>query len=206
MNFEFARENMIKQQVMPEGIAVGNLIDAMSKTAREDFLPTKYKNLAYCDTQIIVDDNEIKSPMLVAKLIYALQITKAEKILKLGLESGYTAALFSRMAKSVTVIDSDDKKRDTVESLLTATNLTNLKVDGTDYLAEIMQKNEKFDCIFISSILSEEELDGSLFELLEIGGRAAFIVSSNVHNRAYLITRVEDKHYKKEFLFDLYSQ
>ncbi len=54
MNFEFARENMIKQQVMPEGIEVGSLIDAMSKVVREDFLPLQYKSLAYCDTALTV--------------------------------------------------------------------------------------------------------------------------------------------------------
>lgn len=206
MNFEFARENMIKQQVMPEGIEVGSLIEAMSKIAREDFLPAQYKSLAYCDTALTIDGKELKSPMLTAKLIYALKVGQKETILKLGLESGYTAALLGQVAKRVEVIDHDSKRRDDAGYLLANANITNVNLSGTEHLVEIIEKNKKFDCIYISSILAESELDESLFELLEIGGRVVFVIKSSVCDRAYLTTRVDEKVYKKEFLFDIYNK
>lgn len=206
MDFEFARENMIKQQVMPEGIALGSLIYAMSKTAREDFLPPLYKSLAYCDTALTVDGQEIKSPMLTAKLIYALKIEQKESILKLGLESGYTAALLGHIAKTVDVIDYREEKLNVVENLLADAKITNVKLNDTGHLAEIIGKNKKFNCIYIASILAEDELDESLFELLEVGGRVVFTIKSSVRDRAYLTTRVDEKIYKKEFLFDIYNK
>ena len=206
MNFEFARENMIKQQVMPEGIDVGSLVEAMSKIAREDFLPAQYKSLAYCDTALIIDGKELKSPMFTAKLIYALNVEKKETVLKLGLESGYTAAILGSIAKKVNVIDGNDEKRDVVDNLLEDAKITNVKLIDTEHFAEIIEKNKKFDCIYISSVLAEHELDESLFELLEIGGRVVFVVKSNVCDRAYLTTRIDEKVYKKEFLFDIYGK
>ena len=206
MNFEFARENMIKQQIMPEGIGVGSLIDAMSKVAREDFLPTQYKSLAYCDTALTVSGKELKSPMFTAKLIYALKIDSKETVLKLGIESGYTAALLGRVAKKVEVIDHNEEDREEVGYLLANANIANVKLSDTDHLADIIENNKRFDCIYISSVLIEDELDESLFELLEIGGRVVFFIKSNACDRAYLTTRVDEKIYKKEFLFDIYNK
>ncbi|MGQ4002807.1 protein-L-isoaspartate O-methyltransferase [Francisellaceae bacterium CB299] len=206
MNFEFARENMIKQQVMPEGIEVGGLIDAMSKVAREDFLPLQYKSLAYCDTALTVSGKELKSPMFTAKLIYALKIDSKETVLKLGIESGYTAALLGRVAKKVEVVDHDEEEREEVGYLLANANIANVKLGDTDHLADIIESNKRFDCIYISSVLAEKELDESLFELLEIGGRVVFVIKSSVCDRAYLTTRVDEKSYKKEFLFDIYNK
>ena len=206
MNFEFARENMIKQQVMPEGIEVGGLIYAMSKVAREDFLPLQYKSLAYCDTALTVSGKELKSPMFTAKLIYALKIDSKETVLKLGIESGYTAALFGRVAKKVEVVDHDEEEREEVGYLLANANIANVKLSDTDHLADIIESNKRFDCIYISSVLAEKELDESLFELLEIGGRVVFVIKSSVCDRAYLTTRVDEKSYKKEFLFDIYNK
>ena len=206
MNFEFARENMIKQQVMPEGIEVGGLIDAMSKVAREDFLPLQYKSLAYCDTALTVSGKELKSPMFTAKLIYALKIDSKETVLKLGIESGYTAALLGRVAKKVEVIDHNEEEREEVGYLLANANIANVKLSDTDHLADIIENNKRFDCIYISSVLAEDELDESLFELLEIGGRVVFVIKSSVCDRAYLTTRVDEKSYKKEFLFDIYNK
>ena len=206
MNFEFARENMIKQQVMPEGIEVGSLIDAMSKVAREDFLPLQYKSLAYCDTALTVSGKELKSPMFTAKLIYALKIDSKETVLKLGIESGYTAALLGRVVKKVEVIDHNEEDREEVGYLLANANIANVKLSDTDHLADIIENNKRFDCIYISSVLAEDELDESLFELLEIGGRAVFVIKSSVCDRAYLTTRVNEKSYKKEFLFDIYNK
>jgi len=206
MNFEFARENMIKQQVMPEGIEVGGLIDAMSKVAREDFLPLQYKSLAYCDTALTVSGKELKSPMFTAKLIYALKIDSKETVLKLGIESGYTAALLGRVAKKVEVVDHDEEEREEVGYLLANANIANVKLSDTDHLADIIESNKRFYCIYISSVLAEKELDESLFELLEIGGRVVFVIKSSVCDRAYLTTRVDEKSYKKEFLFDIYNK
>ena len=206
MDFEFARENMIKQQVMPEGIGVGGLIDAMSKIAREDFLPEQYKGLAYCDTALTVSGKELKSPMFTAKLIYALKIDSKETVLKLGIESGYTAALLGKVAKKVEVIDHSEERREVVEYLLANANIVNVKLSDTGHLAEILSKNKKVDCIYISSVLVEDELDESLFELLEIGGRVVFVIKSDVCDRAYLTTRVDETLYKKEFLFDIYNK
>ncbi len=205
MNFEFARENMIKQQVMPEGIEVGSLIDAMSKTSREDFLPTQYKSLAYCDTALTVNGKEHKSPMFTAKLIYALKISSDETVLKIGLESGYTESLLGKVAKNVNVIEHDQEEVQEAKSLLANAGVVSVSLNDTEYLVDIIENDKKFNCIYISSILSEGELDESLFEFLKIGGRAVFAIKSTVCDRAYLVNRVDEKTYKKEFLFDIYK-
>jgi protein-L-isoaspartate(D-aspartate) O-methyltransferase len=205
MDFKFARENMIKQQVMPEGIAIGSLINAMSRIAREDFLPVEYKNLAYCDTGFTVDGKKLKSPMLTAKLIYALDAKSNESVLKLGIECGYTTALLANVAERVEVLDYSDKNRNLVKQQLAICDIHNVELKDAEHLVNIIEEGKKYNCIYISNIVKEDELDESLFGLLEIGGRLVFTIKTDVCDRAYLTTRVDDKLYDKEFLFDIYK-
>ncbi len=107
--------------------------------------------------------------------------------------------MLGRVAKKVEVIDHNEEEREEVGYLLANANIANVKLSDTDHLADIIENNKRFDCIYISSILAEDELDESLFELLEIGGRIVFLLSNGVCDRAYLTTRVDEKGYQKNF-------
>lgn len=206
MNFEFARENMIKQQVMPEGIEYGSLIEAMSSIAREDFLPRQYKNLAYCDTNLVLETREIKSPMLTAKLLNALDIKKTDNVLMLGVECGYTAALLAKISKSVEILDYCDEMLGQTRRNLASLEIFNAEFNNAEHLTNILENDKKYNCAFITSVVGEGDIDESLFALLELGGRMIFVVQTSVCNKAYLVTKVSSNFYDKEFLFDIYNK
>ena len=206
MNFEFARENMIKQQVLPEGIPNDIMIEAMSSIPRESFLPEKYKKLAYCDTGLLIDGKRLKSPVLIAKLINALNIKTSDTILKLALESGYAAAILAKVSGNVEILDCSDSALGLARRQLADLDIHNVEFSNADYLSDIVKNNKKFDCLYVTNVVKDGELDESLFDLLVIGGRAVFTVGSESCDKVYLATRLDDESLNKEFLFDVYNK
>ncbi|MDE4998763.1 protein-L-isoaspartate O-methyltransferase, partial [Francisella tularensis subsp. holarctica] len=71
MNFEIARENMLKQQVLTEGLSLDGVAKVMADIPRENFLPRELQTLAYCDTNLVVNEIELRSPIFTARLIEA---------------------------------------------------------------------------------------------------------------------------------------
>ncbi len=206
MNFELARENMIKQQVLPEGIPNNSMIEAMSSIPREEFLPEKYKKLAYCDTGLVIDSKRLKSPVLIAKLINALNIKTSDVVLKLALDTGYTAAILAKVSDSVEILDCSDSALGLARRQLADLGIDNVEFSNAEHLTNIVKNDKKFDCLYVTSIVNEGELDESLFDILAIGGRALFTVGNKSCDKVYLVTRLNDESLNKEFLFDVYNK
>lgn len=206
MNYEFARENMIKQQVLPEGIPNDLMVEAMSIIPRENFLPDKYKKLAYCDTGFAIEGKSLKSPVLVAKLINALGIKTHETVLKLALETGYTAALLAKISASVEILDYSDEALGLARRKLADLDIYNVEFSSAEHLTNIVKNNKKYDCLYISNVVEEGEIDASLFDLLDNGGRAVFMIRNSFCDKVYLVTRLADDSFKREFIFDVYNK
>ncbi|ASG67043.1 protein-L-isoaspartate O-methyltransferase [Francisella halioticida] len=206
MNFEFARENMIKQQVLTEGLSLDGVAKIMADIPREIFLPRQLQGLAYCDTALIIDDRHLRSPMLTARLIEALDIKTSDNILKLGLECGYPAALLAKLAKNVELIDYDEQRLSQARRQLANIGIYNIEFNSAEYLINIKKNEKKYNCIYISNIVEESEIDNSLLELLEVGGRVVFVVRSGVCDKIYMITKIANEKYQKSFLFDTYNK
>ncbi|QIV95409.1 protein-L-isoaspartate(D-aspartate) O-methyltransferase [Allofrancisella inopinata] len=206
MNFEFARENMIKQQVLPEGIPVGALVDAMANISREKFLPQEYQSLAYCDTGFVINGRQIRSPMLTAKLINALGVKCDDNVLQLGLDCGYTTAVLAKISKYVDVLDYDEKVMGSVKRCLVTQHIQNIDFNTVEQLQSMVDSQKKYSCIYILNPVKADEIDESLLGLLKISGRFVFVVREDVCDKAYLTTRVGNELYEKSFLFDIYNK
>ena len=209
MNFDSARENMIKQQVLTEGIDVNNdFIQAMISIPREKFLPSEYKTLAYCDTNLLIGGREIKSPMLTAKILNALNVKSTDNVLKLGIESGYTAAILAKISKSLEVLDYSEDKLSAVKRQINSLgiDIDNASFSITEHLNEIINSSKKYNCIYISNIIIKEEIDQSLLNLLEINGRIIFIARNDSFDKAFIVKKTGNETYQKELLFDIYNK
>lgn len=206
MNFELARENMIKQQVLTEGLSLDGVASVMADIPREIFLPRHLKCLAYCDTALMIEDKQLRSPMLTARLIEALDIKLSDNVLKLGLGCGYPAALLAKLAKNVELIDYDEQRLSQVRRQLANIGIYNVEFNSAEYLTNIKKNEKKYNCIYISGIVEESEVDDSLLELLEVGGRIVFVVRNDVCDKAYIIKKTANEKYQKSFLFDTYNK
>lgn len=206
MDFEFARENMVKQQVLTEGLSLDGVAMVMTNIPREKFLPKELQNLAYCDTNLIFGDRELRSPMLTARMIEALDLKSDDTVLKLGSECGYPVALLAKMAKNVELVDYNEDRLVTIKHQLAEIDIHNVEVVSTDSLNEKINSQQKYKCIYVSTALDSEDLDESLLGLLDFNGRIVYAVRTSVCDKVYLLTRKTKDTYEKVFLFDTYNK
>ena len=58
-DFEQARFNMIEQQVRTWEVLDQRVLDTMSRIPREDFVPQRYRSLAFADTNIPLGNKQV---------------------------------------------------------------------------------------------------------------------------------------------------
>ncbi|MES0491945.1 MAG: protein-L-isoaspartate(D-aspartate) O-methyltransferase [Leptospirales bacterium] len=82
------------------------VLDAMGKVPREQFVPGDSRKYAYEDRAMSIGSGQtISQPYVVALMVEALQINNQSNVLEIGSGCGYHAAVLSKIAKTVFSID-----------------------------------------------------------------------------------------------------
>ena len=123
MQTEFARVQMITQQIRAWDVFDERVLDAMRRVPREIFVPGKYAGLAFADTGIPLGNGRHMLPQkIVGRLLQALEAAPGMRALAVGSGTGYVPACLSAMGASVRAIEIDPE--------LAATSRVNLKRAG----------------------------------------------------------------------------
>jgi protein-L-isoaspartate(D-aspartate) O-methyltransferase len=92
--FQQARENMIRDYLLPNGIHDERLLHAFQTVPRHLFLPSRQKKHAYENHQLAIGHRQVMlPPLLIAQMLQALRLTGTENILEIGTGTGYLTAL-----------------------------------------------------------------------------------------------------------------
>lgn len=88
------------------GISDTNVLRAMERVPRSDFVGMKYVSQAYdeCDLPVACGQN-LPAPLTLAILCQTLEVQRDHKILQIGTGSGYTAAILAGMGKRVYTVE-----------------------------------------------------------------------------------------------------
>jgi protein-L-isoaspartate(D-aspartate) O-methyltransferase len=109
MNQEQARENMIKQQVRTWEVKDPKVVALMYKYPREEFVPDAWRELAYSDTNIVLDDSScMLFPGMEARMLQALNVQPGESVLELGTGCAYMTAMLADLSGNVLSLDTND--------------------------------------------------------------------------------------------------
>ena len=160
---------MVQEQLVARGIADQQVIDAMAKVPRDYFVPDRLKGASYDDQALpLGPDQTISQPYVVALMLEAAAINKADKILEIGTGSGYEAALLAELGGQVYSIEIDKGLHRNAKTALDALGYrsVNLKA-GDGYLG--WKENSPFDVIIISA--APPEIPRELMSQLNMGGR-----------------------------------
>lgn len=98
--FKVKREKLVKS-LIEEGILKSEeVIRAMLSVPREEFVPLRYRELAYLDTPLSIGYGQtISAPHMVAIMTEALKPSRGNKVLEVGTGSGYQAAIIAEIVK-----------------------------------------------------------------------------------------------------------
>ncbi len=90
------------------GITDRRLLDAFESVPHELFVPADYTDYAYKDASLPIGAGQsITSPIILARLLTALDAADAVKVLEVGTGSGYSAMLLSRLGRRIFSVEKD---------------------------------------------------------------------------------------------------
>ena len=100
------RWEMVETQLIPRGIKDPNVIKAMLKIPRHEFIPEDLREHAYSDNPVPIGmDQTISQPYIVALMTELLSLKNEEKVLEVGTGSGYQAAILAEIGCEVYTIE-----------------------------------------------------------------------------------------------------
>ncbi|MCC7487960.1 MAG: protein-L-isoaspartate O-methyltransferase [Burkholderiales bacterium] len=188
MDLEQARFNMVEQQIRPWEVLDQRVLDLMFAVRREDFVPSRYRALAFADMEIPIGHGEtMLAPKLEARMLQELAPGPGDRILEVGTGTGYMTALLSRLAAHVYSVDIVPEFTRTAAARLAAHGVTNVTLDTGD-AARGWSRRAPYDAIVLTG--SVPVLAEAFPASLAPGGRLLAVVGEPPVMEARLVTCV----------------
>ncbi|OWT75677.1 MULTISPECIES: protein-L-isoaspartate O-methyltransferase [unclassified Achromobacter] len=201
---EQARFNMVEQQIRPWDVLDENVLAALFKVRREQFVPPAYRTLAFSDLEIPLEINAVDTrqsmlpPKTEARLAQELLLKPTDAVLEIGTGSGYQAALLAALAQQVTSIEIDSRLVAFAQQNLQLNNVGNVKIETGD--GRNGWGSTEYDAILITGSVPVVP-DGLKYQL-RIGGRMVVIVGQAPVMTACRITRSTAASFETVNLFE----
>ena len=150
------------------GIVDKQVLDAMERVDRKNFVNGIFSEKAYDDTPLpIACGQTISQPTVVGLMTQALEVTSRDKVLEVGTGSGYQAAILSLLARRVYTVERHSllvNNATKVFQKLNINNITPILSDGGHGL----EQQAPFDRIIVTA--ASDDPPASLLSQLKIGG------------------------------------
>lgn len=197
IDFAVARTRMVDNQLRTEDVTDYDVLAAMGALPRERFVPKTAEALAYIDEDILLAPADgaappryLMEPARLAKLVQLADVGANETVLDIGCGTGYSTAVFARLAKSVIGLESNPALAAEAARNLSALGAANATV-VTGPLEAGHPAAAPYDVILLGGAI--EVVPDTLFDQLTDGGRLVAVVGYGMAAVAMLFTRTEGK-------------
>jgi protein-L-isoaspartate(D-aspartate) O-methyltransferase len=213
MDFAAARRAMVDGQVRTNDVTDLAVIAAMLQIPREAFVPKRLAAFAYLDRDVPLNGGEdalrngngsdrgeggtavigpatrwLIKPVVLARLVQATAPRPHDRALVVGAGTGYSAAILSRLAATITALEEDLQLARTAQSNLSALGAKNVTV-VTGALDEGWPALAPFDVILVDG--GVEFVGQTLLDQLAADGRLGTVVGTGPVGKGMLF--VSDK-------------
>lgn len=186
---EGARDRMVDEQIAARGVRDPNVLAAMRKVPRDEFVPASVRSLAYEDHPLpIGNDQTISQPYIVALMSQAAEVRPGARVLEIGTGSGYQAAVLAELGAEVYTIEIVEPLARSAEERLRRLGYGRVKVRAGDGYRGWPNK-APFDAIVVTA--APPEVPPALKEQLAPGGRLVIPVGRGVQD-LQVIRRLAD--------------
>jgi len=200
MNFDQARFNMVEQQVRPWDVLDANVLQLLETTHREDFVPLRYRKMAFADLAIPLSNEQcMMKPVVEGRLLQALELKPDETVLEIGTGSGFITACLAQMAKSVVSVDIYEQFSVEASSKLAEKDIQNVEFETGDVMSG-WQPEQAHDVVVVTG--SVADVQEHFLGWVNPGGRLFIICGESPAMEAKLLTRLDATQWREQSLFE----
>ncbi|HET9034285.1 MAG TPA: protein-L-isoaspartate O-methyltransferase [Dokdonella sp.] len=200
MNLEVARSNMVENQIRTWEVLDPRVLDVLSRLHREDFVPPRYRDMAFVDVQLPLGHGEVMlKPVVEGRILQAIMIENGQRVLEIGTGSGFLAACMAELGGDVTSIEQHADLASNARANLDQAGLSRVRIEVAEALMEY-QPSSTFDCVVLTGAVFA--LPERVKSWVKPGGCLFAICGESPAMQALLHTRVDDNHWQTESLFE----
>jgi len=199
MNIDYARRQMVNQQVRGWNVYDEDVLSVLQELPREQFVPVAYQALAFADIEIPIGHGQhMMTPTIEGRLLQALGLQGDERVLEIGTGSGFLTACLARLAAEVTSVEIYEDLLQTAAARLDACDVKNVELLHMNAMGEL--PDGRFDAIAITGSL--QSFDPRFVDALRPGGKLFNVVGDAPAMEAKLVVRTEQNHWRTVSLFE----
>jgi protein-L-isoaspartate(D-aspartate) O-methyltransferase len=197
---ERARFNMVEQQIRPWEVLDQRVLDLLLRVRREEYVPTRYRDLAFADMEIPLGHGEtMLAPKIEARMLQEIALAPGDQVLEVGTGSGYMTALLASLANHVYSVEIVPEFTQSAGAKLAAHGIANVTLETGD-AARGWDRHAPYDAIVVTGSLPV--LPETFPKSLRPGGRLIVVVGEPPVMEAQLITCAAPGAYSTTALFE----
>ena len=174
-DFALARRNMVEGQLRPNRVTNTALLGVIGGLPRERFLPDALRSVAYADDDVPLGAGRVlMEPMVLARLIQALQPQPAHKAMVVASGRGYGAALLAGLVGSVVAVEADTALARAAEETFRTLAIANVRQVVANP-EEGAAASAPYEAILIEGAV--RQIPRALLDQLAEGGRLVTIIA-----------------------------
>ena len=177
--FLLKRQEMVQSQLASRNITDQRVLAAMAAVPRHLFVPPSFRDQAYEDHPLPIDEGQtISQPYIVALMTQSLRLKEGDRILEIGTGSGYQAAVLSHISENVHSIEIRENLAKKARETLSSLNYGRVKVKWADgYFG--WEEYAPFDAIMVTC--AANHVPPPLLRQLKEGGRLIIPLGSTLY-------------------------
>jgi len=200
MNFEQARFNMIEQQVRTWEVLDERVLELLETTHREDFVPVRYRKMAFTDMAIPLEHGQtMMKPVVEGRLLQSLELKPDETVLEIGTGSGFLTACLAKLAKQVVSVEIHEQFSTEVAAKLKENGIKNVELETGNAMTG-WQPEHAHDVLVVTG--SVPVIPDHFRGWVNPGGRLFVVCGESPAMEAKLLTKLNVTEWREESLFE----
>lgn len=197
---EKARFNMIEQQIRTWEVLDPDVLDVLRRVPREEFVPARYRKLAFADLRIpLGHDQVMMKPLEEGRVLQCLGLGADDRVLEVGTGSGFLTACLAHMAASVVSLEVFGELAEAARQMLSTHRIHNVEVVHDDALGGWAPEG-RFDAVVVTG--SAAEVPERFMNWLADGGRLFMVRGQSPVMEAVCMTALGAGEWHTDSLFE----
>ncbi|RMH20402.1 MAG: hypothetical protein D6698_04265, partial [Gammaproteobacteria bacterium] len=198
------KKKKIAQQLEARGVKAHHILESLKSVDREQFLPAEYKAYAYDDVSIQLKEGVLMPRLYVlAKWLEVLDPQPEDKVLLIGVDSGYVLTVLAKICQWVYAIDDNEQYDDWVKQVIDSMGVSNVSIKSGSAV-DAWKTEAPFDKILIAREMPN--IPEVLLRQLKPGGSLVLPVGPDWSHVYLEVVKADEKgHYKHFFYSSAYT-